>query len=66
MTTDLLMLAALLVSFGAGYWFGRALAALIISRLGSKRALLLQLAVLCLSCTIFCASAGRPKLQAST
>lgn len=46
--------------------FGRALAALIISRLGSKRALLLQLAVLCLSCTIFCASAGRPKLQAST
>ena len=45
---------------------GRALAALIISRLGSKRALLLQLAVLCLSCTGFCASAGRPKLQAST
>ena len=45
---------------------GRALAALIISRLGSKRALLLQLAVLCLSCSGFCASAGRPKLQAST
>ena len=45
---------------------GRALAALVISRLGSKRALLLQLAVLCLSCTGFCASAGRPKLQAST
>ena len=44
---------------------GRALAALIISRLGSKRALLLQLAVLCLSCSGFCASAGRPKLQAS-
>ena len=38
---------------------GRALAALIISRLGSKRALLLQLAVLCLSCSGFCALAGR-------
>lgn len=45
---------------------GRALAALVVSRLGSKRALLLQLAVLCLSCSGFCTSAGRQKLQAST
>jgi hypothetical protein len=44
---------------------GRAFAAPIISRLGSKRALLLQLATLSLSCTGFCASAGRPALQAS-
>ena len=44
---------------------GRAFAAPIISRLGSKRALLLQLATLSLSCTGFCASAGRPALQAA-
>ena len=43
---------------------GRAFAAPIISRLGSKRALLLQLATLSLSSTGFCASAGRPALQA--
>ena len=44
---------------------GRAFAAPIISRLGSKRALLLQLATLSLSSTGFCASAGRPALQAA-
>ena len=44
---------------------GRAFAAPIISRLGSKRALLLQLAALSLSSAGFCAAAGRPSLQAS-
>ena len=44
---------------------GRALAAPIISRLGSKHALLLQLAALTLSTTGFCASAGRPSVQAA-
>lgn len=42
---------------------GRAFAAPIISRLGSKRALLLQLAVLALSSAGFCVSAERPSLQ---
>ena len=44
---------------------GRALAAPIISRLGSKHALLLQLAALTLSTTGFCASASRPSVQAA-